>query len=59
MLEICSALSNQTLKYTIVVNIQKRPKIAKWPNHFISGKQFKKEQIRKIWHLKGQMATLL
>jgi len=32
----------QSLKYTIFVNIQKRPKMAKLPNHFISGKQFQK-----------------
>ncbi len=33
----------QALKYTIFVNIQKRQKkMAKWPNHFISGKRFQK-----------------
>ncbi len=37
--QICS---KHALKYTIFVNIQKRPKMAKWPNHFISGKQFQK-----------------
>ena len=32
----------QALKYTIFVNFQKGQKMAKWPNHFISGKQFQK-----------------
>jgi len=32
--------------------------MAKWPNYFISGKQFQNGQICQIWHLKGQMATL-
>jgi len=26
--------------------------MAKWPNHFISGKQFQKGQVRQIWPLK-------
>jgi len=26
----------------------------KWPNHFISGKQFQKAQIWQIWPLKRQ-----
>jgi len=38
MLEICSDLFKTGLK-TIFVNIQK---MAKWRNHFISGKQFQK-----------------
>ncbi len=46
MFEICSDLSKTGLKIYSFVNIQKRPKMAKWPNHFISGKQI------------GQMATL-
>jgi hypothetical protein len=41
MLEISSDLF-KTCKYTIFVNIQKGQKMAKWPNHFISGKQFQK-----------------
>jgi len=32
--------------------------MAKWPNHFISGKQFQKGQIWLIGLFKGQMATL-
>jgi len=42
MIEICSDLSKIGLK------VKKGQKMAKWPNHFISGKQFQK----------GQMATL-
>jgi len=29
-------------KNILFVNIKKSPKMAKWPNHFISGKQFQK-----------------
>jgi len=32
----------QALKYTLIANIQKGQKMAKWPNLFISGKQFQK-----------------
>jgi len=35
--------------------------MAKWTNHFISGRQFKKGQIRQIWPLKrpnGNPATI-
>ena len=32
----------QALKDTIFFNFQKGQKMAKWPNHFISGKQFQK-----------------
>ncbi len=41
----------QALKYTIFVNIQKRQKMAKWPYHSFSGKQFQKGQIWQIWPL--------
>ncbi len=40
MFEICSDLSKTGLKIYSFVNIQKKAK--KWPNHFISGKQFQK-----------------
>jgi len=33
---------------TIFVNIKKGQKMAKWPNHFISGKQFQKGQIATL-----------
>jgi hypothetical protein len=58
-LKFAQICSKQALKYTIFVNIQK---MAKWPNHFISGKQFQKGQIGQIWQIwpfKGQMATLM
>jgi hypothetical protein len=32
--------------------------MAKWRNHFISGKQFQKGQIGQFGLKKGQMATL-
>jgi len=41
-LKFAQICPKQSLKYTIFVNIQKRPKMAKLPNHFISGKQFQK-----------------
>jgi hypothetical protein len=34
--QICT---KQALKYIIFISIQKRPKMAKWPKHFFSGKQ--------------------
>jgi len=49
MLEICSDLYKTDLKTYFFVNMKKGQKMAKWPNHFTSGKQFQK----------GQMATLL
>jgi hypothetical protein len=48
-LKFAQICSKHALKYTIFVNIQK---MAKWPNHFISGKQFQKGQIWQIWPLK-------
>jgi len=42
MFEICSDLSKTGLKLYYFFNIQKRPKMAKWQKHFISGKQFQK-----------------
>jgi hypothetical protein len=44
-----SNFSKIGLKIYYFVNIPKRRKKAKWPNHFISGKQFQE----------GQMATLI
>jgi len=41
-LKFAQICSKHALKYTIFVNIKKWPKMAKWPNHFISGKQFQK-----------------
>ncbi len=32
--------------------------MAKWPNHFISGKQFQKGQIWQIWHTTHTHATI-
>jgi len=40
--------TKQALKYTIFFNIQEGQKMAKWTNHFISGKPYEK----------GQMATM-
>jgi len=54
-LKFAKICPKQALKYTIFVNIQKRQKngqMAKWPKHFISGKQFQKSQIWQIWPLK-------
>jgi len=48
-LKFAQICPKQALKYTIFVNIKKGQKMTKWPNHFISGKQFQK----------GQMATLV
>jgi len=42
MFEFAQNCPKQALKYTLFVNIQKRPKMAKWPNLFISGEQFQK-----------------
>ena len=47
------------LKVNYFFQQSKRQKTAKWPNHFISGKQFQKSQICLICLLKGQMATLV
>jgi len=41
-LKFAQICPKQALKYTVFVNIQKRPKMAKWLNHFYSGKQFQK-----------------
>ncbi len=43
MFEICSDLSKIGLKiYYFCQHSKKAKKMAKWPNHFISGKQFQK-----------------
>jgi len=42
MLEICSDLSKTGLKMYFLSTSTKGQKMAKWPNHFISGKQFQK-----------------
>jgi len=47
-LKFAKICSKHALKYTILSTFKKVQKMAKWPNHFISGKQFQK----------GQMATL-
>jgi len=41
-LKFAQICPKQALKYTFFANIQNGPKNAKWPNHFISGKQFQK-----------------
>ncbi len=43
MFKICSDLSKTGLKsYYFCQHSKKAKKMAKWPNHFISGKQFQK-----------------
>jgi hypothetical protein len=62
--QICS---KHALNYTTFVNIQKGQKMAKWPNHFISGKQFQKRpnladlafNVKLYFHLLGQFRLLL
>ncbi len=46
MLEICSDLSKTDLKIFYFCQHSKKPKKAKWSNHFISGKQFQKRPIK-------------
>jgi hypothetical protein len=41
-LKFAHICSKHALKYTIFINIKKGQKMAKWPSHFISGKQFQK-----------------
>ncbi len=43
MFEICQDLSKTGLKIDYFCQHSKRPKMAKWPYHFISGKQFQKK----------------
>jgi len=54
MFEICSDLSKSGHKINYFCQHSKKAK--KWPNHFISGKQFQK---RHILPKKGQMATII
>jgi hypothetical protein len=43
MFEFCPDLSKTGLKiYYFCQHLKKAKKMAKWPNHFISGKQFQK-----------------
>jgi len=45
-------LQNKLLNILFSSTFKKGQKMAKWPNYFISGKQFKKGQIRQFWPLK-------
>jgi len=51
-LKFAQICPKHTLKYTIFVNIKKGQKMAKWPNHISSGKQFQKGQSWQIWPFK-------
>jgi len=41
-----------------MLTLKKGQKKAKWPNHFISGKQFQKSQNCQIWPLKRPNGNL-